>query len=441
MRAQHNVMKSVIHFLLISLTIEIQPIQCMQDIFSIGNIQNVLDEHLYRKNSNRNAIKDFYPRPFVYSSRGGHDGSSDDNVEEIGQAILVERDSLSEDSGETNKHFDATLSSHMLPLDPPSPHLAKKHFHDQYEEPNDDRSSGITPDNWISSFQSQIQAIREEMEHEAALELEHVKQEILEIRERKKWKLDEEMKMKAKENLERLSKIEKESENAVDGDTDYWQGVTEQLIQEVNEDSKSEKPRDVDDVQKDVNAKPSTDEIQSQQSVEELLIIGDTDESEDDVVFRLSNKLKGIDSNPKFNISDDALKIEKSLKVPPKEPTFKSSSVDIASKPQIERKKLSKRSKKAQRKKSKATKQSNLSKATECSMSTSKNLPISSEFSRKKAIDELSSTLGQKIIGRSIQALILLAIFGLATHTLFGEGGGAKFLLKGLLMPFMDVSD
>lgn len=444
-----NDMNGFLSLLLFILSTKLQMAQCIQGTFSIRNIQYAIDDHLFRNKSNRNTINYFYPRPFIYSSRGGDDGSSHDNGEEVEKAILAEIDLTDEEADETNEICESTISSSMLPLEPPSPHLAKKHFHDQIGESNDESSSSLTPDNWISSFQSQIQAIREDMEREAALELEHVKQEILEIREEKKRKLDEELELKAKQEMERLLNEENKRDSIVDEDNEYWQEVTNRLIEEVDEDMDLDKSSFIDNLQQDITVITTNDEIEfdsdqlKKDRDDEILIIGDTDENEDEVIERLSSELKGTESKPRQSMKLEKTSrtggdLKKSIK---KEKIEECKDESISLKPQKERKQIKKRSKKAKQKSKVVKKLSGLSQHTDSPSSLSNNLQVTNEYTHKQVKDEISVTLGRKIVGHSVQAILFLIIFGLVAHVLFAEGGGIGFLLKGLFMPSSTVSN
>jgi hypothetical protein len=105
-----------------------------------------------------------------------------------------------------------------------------KHVSFNHVEEGDDNN-----ESWLSSFQSEIQDIRKEMEDEAMLELERVKSKILAMREEKKRRL-------------------------------------RQLEEEKRKESDSAKKEEETDV--------------------EIPIVGDTDESENDVMDRLSTELK-----------------------------------------------------------------------------------------------------------------------------------------------------
>ena len=47
-----------------------------------------------------------------------------------------------------------------------------------------------------------------------------------------------------------------------------------------------------------------------------------------------------------------------------------------------------------------------------------------------------STGLLPRVIGRSIQALIIMIVLALVAHVLFGEGGGVGLLINGLFFPF-----
>ena len=298
---------------------------------------------------------------------------------------------------------------------------------------------GYSKDQWISSFRSQIQDIRMEMEREAAIELENVKREILEMRDKK-----EQILLSSKRNEMKKSFHSSDEEDSNQMNTEILEECKIEQVEEcitnlfedanhVDKSDESEKRLYLPEVNRTLNYNKDEDrkneksheellkESANNEENDEFLIIGDTDESGDDVLERLkegTNKVKSSSLHSNTLTADNKIKIDDSKKI---------------ATPSRRRKNKSQSQKGGKRRSSKIKKNKGSAMHSGSIATTSTLEPLTKK--------EISSTFGRRITGRIIQGIILLIFISLVTHILLGEGGGIHLLLKGLFFPHKIVSE
>lgn len=514
--SSHQYHIATLFLITISVTLTIQCCYGIKDISpNVKNIQNAL--HKNHPNGNRRKMKYHYPRPFLDKSRGGssnlnsgNDSSSfekqndEEERDNFGDAYEYEYDEDMDDEKEISSKLDSTRDDKMNDgsdfddvdefdvsssiLSQTNPDLEMEQDEENSNENDDDdiqygmedvpRGLKIPPstiteadtEEWIASFKSQIQAIREEMEREATIELERIKKEILARREKRQKLYQQPLKVKENRNKIEADNFEcdKESENENEKKLNESEDV--ENCEEIVSDSKQEDEsiaEEMDEEEYSVNEskyndtasysdynEDSSDESETsdltkddnEPSDDELLIVGETDESENDVVDRLTTELKDMGRSQinRTNIETMTPPSKQILSQRTDEATeiHDDSNYDEEdSKIEFSRPRQRKRkSKKVIKKKVKKKKQkSPTSKSTK--NTNNKEALVSISTSISNPTDEiLSPTLRRKIMGRSIQAMIILIVLGLVMHVLLAEGGGLGFLLKGLFTPLNHVT-
>lgn len=414
-----------------------------------------------------------------YREQREEEEKTDDTVDDS-TGTLLQNDDIHEERPQTsNKNndvvrFDNDIDPSLL-MNPPGVGLARKHLEEQYqqtfeymehnEHENDTISSYTSStEDWILSFQEEIQKIRMEIEKESELALESTKNEVLELIEN--VKREKEQQRRALElELEMELELELEPSISVESTTTNTEFEEDEIIDRLLSQEKEKETTEVEGVdESESDVSSEIDQVQDNNIIMPILpeteddkdadyydfLVGDTDESDMDVVNRLhkTKAKKSRDSSSvvdadelkeKLNDSDSEEKVVISSDVPKKKK--RSTSKNAMKKKRTEpiedilSKKSSSTITKTMNKKKKRKKQKSISSKKEDT-----TLSVTDTKNSKETFITTTPSLKRRIVGRLIQALILLFIFGLSAHVVFSENGlldDPRGMLKHLFMPFL----